>query len=242
MLNVAALIETRQFYHAFQPLRRLPGHSEFGYEALLRCTSSLDPGRLFQSALEQNQLFSLDTWSIVHALSVFLQSEPAQDETKLLFVNIFPSTLVADGFPAFMDRLRKLYPSRLHRIVFELNETVTEEKIWNAPLFLERIDLIRSSGGQIALDDVGEGTASFRKIVEIAPDFIKIDRFFSNDLAAAVKKQQVVRLFVDFCGETGSTLVLEGIEREEDLALAVRLGVPVGQGYHLGKPAKLPGS
>ncbi len=239
MLNYSALVEAHPFHHEYQPLRRLSDLSEFGYEALLRGSTRLDPGKLFQSALEQGQLYFLDTWSIAGALSGFLRSEAAGDESKLLFVNIFPSTLVADGFPSFIESMCTLFPSLIGRVAFEINETISEGEIWNASLFRDRIAAIRDKGNLIALDDVGEGTASFRKIVEIAPDIIKIDRFFSIGLSDCLKKQQVMRLFVDFCAGTGSTLVLEGIEREEDLDCAVRLGVPVGQGFHLGRPSRL---
>ena len=40
-----------------------------------------------------------------------------------------------------------------------------------------------------------------------------------------------------FCRATGATLVAEGVDRPEDLATLVEIGVPLAQGYLLGRPA-----
>lgn len=239
MENIAYLIENNHFYHVFQPLRRLPDQGKFGYEALIRSTSGIGPNALFQGAVEQNRLYQLDTWSIDHALSSFFFSPIAQEEEGLLFVNLFPSTIIADAFPLFVNDLRRRFFSFVHRIVLEINESITEESIWSNPVFMQRIKDLRDKGFLIALDDVGEGTTTFRKIVEISPDFIKIDRFFSKELSLCKKKQKVVRLLVDYCVDADSNLILEGIEQEKDFVCASCLGVTIGQGYYLGKPHRL---
>lgn len=103
---------------------------------------------------------------------------PVAQEDGLLFINLFPSTIIADAFPLFVNDLRRRLLSFVHRIVLEINESITEEPIWSNPVFMQRIKDLRNNGFLIALDDVGEGTTTFRKIFEISPDFIKIDQFF----------------------------------------------------------------
>ncbi|UUZ80746.1 EAL domain-containing protein [Paenibacillus sp. P26] len=168
----------------------------------------------------------------------FLFSPAIRNGDEVLFINLFPSTIVADHFLPFMDTLKQEFLPFRHRIVLEINESVNEGRVWNHPLFIPRIRDLREEGFFIALDDVGEGTTTLRKIVEISPDFIKIDRFFSKDLSGCTKKQKVIRLLVEYCQDT-SGLILEGIEREEDFLQALRLGVKVGQGFFLGKPERL---
>ena len=238
MENIADLIEHNHFYHVFQPLCRLPEQNKFGYEALIRSKTGISPDALFQGALSQNRLLQLDMWSIDCAVSSFFSSPVIQEGDELLFVNLFPSTIVADTFPSFVDNLERRFLLFRHRIVLEINESIIEGQIWNDPLFIQRIGELRDAGFLIALDDVGDGTTTFRKIVEISPDFIKIDRFFSTGLSICKKKQKVIRLFVDYCRDD-SSLILEGIERDEDLAHASLLGVTIGQGYFLGKPDRL---
>jgi EAL domain-containing protein (putative c-di-GMP-specific phosphodiesterase class I) len=233
-------IENNQFYHAFQPLRRLHDQSKFGFEALIRSTSGISPDVLFQAAMEQNQLYQLDTWSIEHAISSFFSSDIAQEEADaLLFVNLFPSTIIADDFPLFVADIGNPIRSYMHRIVLEINESISEDPAWSHPSFVRGLQDLRDKGFLIALDDVGEGTTTFRKIVEISPDFIKLDRFFSKELSVCKKRQKVVQLFVDYCSDVENSLILEGIEQEEDFIRATELGVTIGQGYYLGRPDRL---
>ena len=68
---------------------------------------------------------------------------------------------------------------------------------------------------------------------------LKLDRYFGNQLSAHLAKQKLVSLFVDFY-RGHIELVLEGIENPEDLLVAQELGVPVGQGFLLGRPERDP--
>ncbi|MEJ8544440.1 EAL domain-containing protein [Brevibacillus borstelensis] len=238
MESIAEFIENRRFYHVFQPICHLPEKKVIGYEALIRSVSPIGPEALFQKAMEQNKLFELDTLSISQALAVFFTPNQGQEKNELLFVNIYPSTIVEDQFPAFIDDIMSRFRPNLGKIVLEINESIVERKVWLNPLFTRRISTLRKLGFKIALDDVGEGVTTFRKMVEISPDFIKMDKFFSDGLAVSGKKQKMVQLLVEYCRDEAE-LILEGIEHEEDFHCAASLGVKTGQGYYLGKPERL---
>jgi EAL domain-containing protein (putative c-di-GMP-specific phosphodiesterase class I) len=53
-------------------------------------------------------------------------------------------------------------------------------------------------------------------------------------------KQALVESFVSFGRRIGAHLLAEGIERRADLQTLSRLGVELGQGYLLGRPAPEP--
>lgn len=108
-------------------------------------------------------------------------------------------------------------------------------------VFIQRVSDLRRRGFLIALDDVGDGTDTFRNIHDLAPDYIKVDRYYSKLLSVSKDKQQVVRLFVEFC-QNDIQLILEGVENNEDFDCAARLGVKNGQGYLFGKPGRLKGT
>jgi len=239
MESIAKLFVEKEYYHAFQPICRLPEKSRIGYEALLRSRANVHPEALFQQAKDTNALAELDTHSLCYALLSFFHA-PGRSKSELLFVNVFPSTIVEASFPSFIEQLARDYSEWLPQIVLEINESVMEGKIWSEPIFLQRVQSLREMGFLIALDDVGDGTTTFRKILEIAPDFIKLDRYFSQHLSVSQNKQKVVRLFVEFC-RNDSQLILEGVEEEDDFACAASLGVSIGQGYLFGKPGGLLG-
>ncbi len=237
MPDIEQLIMQNDFYHVFQPIYEFPERSILGYEALIRSKSNIYPDLLFQYATEQNNLFKLDSLSITQAISTYFSS-PNCREHSVLFINIFPSTLVSPLFIGLLEALTLQFEPYRRRIVFEINESIIEGALWKSAHFMDSIRLLRELNFLIALDDVGEGTTSFRNILDISPDFIKIDRFFSDELYTSRKKQKIIELFVEYCNDD-SSLILEGIEKEADLDAALSLGVRLGQGYLLGRPGPL---
>ncbi|WP_228728362.1 EAL domain-containing protein [Brevibacillus composti] len=93
----------------------------------------------------------MDTLSILRAIQAFF-AERLQEKKELLFVNIYPSTIIDEHFPGFIDGLVSRYRPYVKRIVLEINESILEQKIWMNPLFIRRIALLRKRGFMIALD------------------------------------------------------------------------------------------
>lgn len=90
------------------------------------------------------------------------------------------------------------------------------------------------------MDDAGAGYASFTLIAALRPTVIKIDREIVNGIGRDDAKQALVEAFVSFGRRIGALLLAEGIERRSDLAMLKALGVDLGQGYLLGRPASDP--
>ncbi|MBY0087468.1 EAL domain-containing protein [Brevibacillus sp. M2.1A] len=223
-------------YPVFQPLVHLATGHFFGYEALLRSSTQHSPEFLFRKAREEGHLFEWDTMSMKKAIESYFTNVTFNDHAPYLFINVFPSTLVNPAFLSFVTE--GLFGSWNRRIVLEINETNEEDKMWELRLLGKKIRELRQHGFLIALDDVGSGAASLKKIVEYEPDIVKLDRYFGNQLSSMPNKQKLVSLFVQYC-QDHIQLVLEGIEEPEDLAVALALGVPVGQGFLLGYPEPL---
>ncbi|MFM1654829.1 EAL domain-containing protein [Brevibacillus sp. B_LB10_24] len=230
--KVNELIEKKQYYHSYQPLFRFSDWELVGYEAFFRC-ESFTPEVLFTTLLEQDLMYELDTTSIYEAITSYAQSMTSAP--KNLFVNILPSTLLHPSLPSFLEKLQATNSVPNRYIIFEINEA---EQITDYRAFGEAVRRLRQDGFRIALDDVGKGVASLQRIVEVEPDYIKLDRYFATDLSSSEKKQRMIQLLVTYC-RNHTFLILEGIETPEDLAAAKVLGVDIGQGYVLGKPGSL---
>ena len=176
--------------------------------------------------------------SISSAIAAFFADENRRESNEVLFLNVFPSSLTEETFPRFIENALRDCQQLSRRIVFEINETVSEADKWYDKRFNDNIEWLRKSDFLIAFDDVGEGAATIRKIIEISPDFIKLDRFFGRKLAACPRKQKLLKLFTEYCKDE-AMLILEGIEEAEDLLQAQELSVTLGQGYLLSRPKRL---
>ncbi|MGG0719987.1 EAL domain-containing protein [Robertmurraya massiliosenegalensis] len=232
------IIQHERIEHVYQPLWNLNNWSIFGFESLLRFPEEYSCRNIeeaFEQARTEGLLYELDTLSISHAVSNFPLDLSGEE---LLFINVFPSTLLHEDLEIFIEQLVTKYPTIIGNIVFELNETKHEKHIWKIPHLKKRIAFLKEKGFFVALDDFGKEESTFQKIIEFTPNCIKLDRYFSKDLSSSKKKQRVVSLLVEY-SKGRMVVVLEGLEKEMDLAMAKILKVPVAQGYLLGKPQKL---
>ncbi|MCM2981767.1 hypothetical protein CHH55_22480 [Niallia circulans] len=237
-MDIITRLKSKKFYHVYQPIWNIKEWKIIGYESLLRISQEPDISleAFFADARKENYLSELDTFLINNTIEHYqiLSSR----RKKPLFINIFPSTIIHESFDSLILSLLEKFPAMKGKIIFELNETVLEEELWDSSLFKEKITFLKDNQFQIALDDFGKGIANFEKILEISPSYLKLDRYFSNNLAFSTEKQKLVHLLMDFADEK-MKIILEGIEEETDLAMTKALKVPFGQGFLLGKPEML---
>ena len=229
------IIRKKMFHHVFQPLYALGNWDIFGYEALLRCKFFHSPECIFRLAIEKNRLYDLDCSSIHHALT------SVNVRNIRFFVNVYPSTMVHPSFPNFLEKLKSISFSN-QNIVFEINEA---EKVLDMGL-LRKVaffmkDNMKDKRYAIALDDFGKGESSFKTVVELNPDFVKLDRSYAVKLSASNQKQKEIQMLLKICQQKNMRLILEGIEDPMDVAMAKVLGIHLGQGHFLGKPLRISG-
>lgn len=199
----------------------------------MRSKKEIPPNILFDSARIQSNVNLLDRISIQKGLSSFTAHKGA-----FLFLNVLPSTLIQKDFFDFLNKSLEKSEVVKNQLVFELNETISEAKNWAIPELKKAIYGLKKKGVKIAIDDVGTGIACNQKIIEFEPDFVKLDKYFVIGLSESKLKQTTVQSYTYIC-KGNSMLILEGIEKLEDLELAKELGVNIGQGYYLGKPEPL---
>ncbi len=120
-------------------------------------------------------------------------------------------------------------------VILEVTERIA---ISDYELFRRTLDHYRSQGYRIALDDVGAGYSNLRLVAEAQPEFIKIDQGLVQGVAHAKARRAAVSALARMAEECGAVSIAEGIETTEDLMVVRDLGVPLGQGFLLGRPAR----
>lgn len=123
------------------------------------------------------------------------------------------------------------HPAR--RIFVELTEHVMFGDYSRAR---EAIAELRAAGVRVAIDDVGAGYSSFRHVLEVTPDAIKLDRCFTSGIEHDRARRAMAAGFVHFAREMGIDLIAEGIETQRELESVRCLGVTLGQGYLIARP------
>jgi EAL domain-containing protein (putative c-di-GMP-specific phosphodiesterase class I) len=220
----------------FEPIASLSGREVLGYEALVRGPSGSDlqtPGAFFESAEEAGLLFEADSLCRRKALAAARGLPPG----KRLFLNCLPSAIHDPDFrgAALRKTLERMH-LRPSDVVFEISE---RESIGNFAVFREARDHFASLGLGVALDDMGVGYSSLQAVMELAPDFIKVDQSLVRGIDNDPPRQELLRALNAVAAKLGARLIAEGIETSEELASLQRLGIPLGQGYLLGRAAPL---
>ncbi len=222
--RVRANLEHAAFTPHFQPIVELDGGRVVGYEALTRFSSDQDPAQAFAAAARAGLGVDFELATIDAAL----QASAALPPDAYLSLN---------ASPAFINsgRLAEVVASESRRIVLEITEHVA---ITDYPAIRNSIALL-GPNIRLAVDDAGAGFASFRHILELAPDFVKLDMGLVRGIDADPARQALVAGMVFFAAERKLLLIAEGIETREELQTLRHLGVPLGQGYLLGRPKAL---
>jgi EAL domain-containing protein (putative c-di-GMP-specific phosphodiesterase class I) len=148
-----------------------------------------------------------------------------------LTVNLGPEALLGPCLPSLLE------DRPLDRIIIELTE--------NAPVsdYAELAAVLRpyrQAGLRIAVDDAGAGYASLRHVLDIGPDLLKVDMTLTRGVDTDLARRILLTALADFAEATECRLVAEGVETEEELRTVAACGVPLAQGYFLGRPSTAP--
>ena len=224
-----AIAETR-FRLEYQPILRLADRGLHHYEALLCPTGGLPRADEFVSLAEAAGL--------AEELDLAVVRMALKDSRGRLPVAVNVSGLSVQS-AAFRDRLLALIGREPRGLFIEITETADIEHEDEAQAF---VDAMQSRGVPVCIDDFGAGSAAFRHLRQLKPDYVKID----GSYVSAATRQERERAFVASVAElsraSGAKVVAERIETEEEAALMASLGVEFGQGWLFGRPAPLPGA
>lgn len=223
-------------YH-FQPIIDAKDGSVFAYEALMRVDLPTlhSPADVLRLAREENCLHEVERITFFRASSAYQTLENAGKvvPSALLFVNSIASQYLT---PDELSEYSARYASILPRIVIE----ITEEEVLD-PKALRIKQTIRGSSGAFALDDYGSGYSNERSLLELSPNYIKIDLSIIRDIDTDANKRQIVSNTVSYVHQRGMKVVAEGLETADEVRTVLSLGVDLLQGFFLAMPQVEPG-
>ena len=223
-------------YH-FQPIIDAKDGSVFAYEALMRVDLPTlhSPADVLRLAREENCLHEVERITFFCASSAYQALENAGKvvPSALLFVNSIASQYLT---PDELSEYSARYASILPRIVIE----ITEEECLD-PKALRIKQTIRGSSGAFALDDYGSGYSNERSLLELSPNYIKIDLSIIRSIDTDANKRQIVSNTVSYAHQRGMKVVAEGLETADEVRTVLSLGVDLLQGFFLAMPQVEPG-
>ena len=219
--GVEAIIEARSFWPVFQPIVELRSGLIVGHEALTRFEDGRRPDVVFGFATSAGVGIELELATLREAL---LASAALPSDTYLN-LNVSPDLVRS-------REMKGLLAGATRPIALELTEHAV----------IDDYDQLREdlkflgSNVRLAVDDAGAGYASLRHILELKPDFVKLDIALVHRINRDAARQALIAGIGYFATRRRIRLVAEGIETAAELRTITELGIWYGQGYLLGRP------
>ena len=209
----------------FQPIVSVTTRRVFAYEALTRCRwpSLSNPEVLFYEASRASCCGRLGR--IVRAAAV------QRAGAVPLFVNVHPDELSARWL------VRPDDPIFFHErdVFLEITESAA---FTHYDLCVSVLREVRSRTGIfLAVDDLGAGHSNLKRVLDLEPRVVKLDRALITGLDQSPRQQILVRHVVRLCVELGAEVVAEGIETADELSAVIDTGAHFAQGYLLARPS-----
>jgi len=228
-----AILEPGGITPVYQPIYRVDsgGTTLVGFE----CLSRGPKGTNFESA---NVLFDYVRLkreeTLVDRACVSAALSNAPRAPIRLSVNVHASTLGRDAdFTPFLTGAAAAAGVALDRLTVEIVEHAPP---WDGVGFLKALDRLRDLGIRIALDDVGLGQSNFKMMVDVRPNYLKIDRYFVESCENDRDRQAVLQTLASLGAHFDAELVAEGVEIEDVVAVLRRYGINLMQGFYFSKP------
>ncbi|MBX3381463.1 MAG: GGDEF domain-containing protein [Phycisphaeraceae bacterium] len=218
---------------AFQPIVDLKCGEIAGFETLTRLSDGgafKSPAELFDAAEKAGALWRIEEMT----RRVSLAAASSWPSGSKLFLNTTPQVFADPRFCSELLKAVRATPGiSPTRIVLEITERSAHQHDHSLD---EQVRMVKAAGFEVAIDDVGAGTSGLNRIMALRPHWLKLDRELIENISHDRVRQNLIRFFLRFATLSGVKLIAEGIEREDELAMLMELGVVYGQGYLLGRP------
>jgi diguanylate cyclase (GGDEF)-like protein len=221
----------------FQPQVHIGSATVTAVEALVRWrhpARGLLMPEAFLSIAESRGLEIPLTYHLLDVAAEHAARWHASGRPMMVSVNVSPRCLLHSEFvPRVQAAVAR---SALPRSLLQLE--LTERSVMSDP---ERsrdvLRQIRNLGIKISIDDFGTGFSSLSQLKQLPADELKIDQSFVRGLPDDAEDVVLVRSAIDLAHNLGLTVVAEGVERLDALALLHELGCDIAQGFALSRPS-----
>ncbi|MEN7342796.1 MAG: EAL domain-containing protein [Pseudomonadota bacterium] len=210
------------------------------YEVLLRMIGDDDqrvaPASFIAAAERYDRMPAVDRWVVCEALRHADEGDPERDAAYTLSINLSGNSLSDDRFLDFVKDALTEKPLRKGAVCFEITETAAISDLTRVTHFMTEL---KALGCLFSLDDFGSGLSSFGYLKKLPVDFIKVDGTFVRNIAEDAVDQSMVAAILNVGEAMGIKTIAEHVENEKTREVLTRIGVPLVQGYSIGKPASM---
>ena len=231
--EIALALTARAFELHYQPIVKAEGSAIVGVEALLRWnhpTRGFVPPSVFVPVAEEAGLMD--------RLGEFVLRQAIADASRwpdlYVSVNVSPVQMRDRAFVDLVSHVLAETGFAPARLLLEMTETVLLDDPEQATA---RLLELRALGIGLALDDFGSGYSSLSYLQRLPFNKLKIDRSFVAALDQSANAGVIIQAIVALARALEMSVLIEGVETEDQRILLRLAGCNEMQGYLFAKPS-----
>jgi diguanylate cyclase (GGDEF)-like protein len=233
-LDLRNAVENGEFKVFYQPLINLKSKRVSTCEALLRWShperGMIPPAEFVPIAEEMGLIIDMGKWVLHQAC---LEATQWPEQVKVA-VNLSPIQFKRGDVVSDVRQVLQVTGLAPNRLEVEITETVL---LQDTPATHDALNQLRELGVRISLDDFGTGYSSLSYLHSFPLQKVKIDRSFLEGLGTSDRPITLLHGVARLSAELGMSVVVEGIETEEQLSLiSTEEGIEEAQGYLFSPP------
>lgn len=207
----------------FQPIVSARTHRSAAVEVLTRCKlpSWRNPALLFEEASKIGYAGRLGR--IIRELAF------AESVDLPIYVNVHPTELTARWLVRPDDPMF-LHP---HGVYLEVTEAAAFE---HHALVRAVLGELEARDVKLVIDDFGAGYSNLARLADLEPAVVKLDRSLVTDLHLKPRARNLMQHTIAMMHSFDAQIVVEGVEKPEELKAAIDCGADLIQGYLLARP------
>ena len=240
--NLRRALVQKEFVLHYQPLVNLESGLIIGVEALIRWLHPelglIMPDRFIHVAEETGLINPIGDWVLCEACRQAQAWCDAGLPPIVMAVNVAPVQFRQAGFVEVVAGALATSGLAASRLELELTERTV---MHDADINLGTLSALHRMGVELSLDDFGTGYSSLAYLKRFPVGKLKIDRSFVNDLETDPDDWAIASTIVSMGRSLRLTVLAEGVEKPEQLALLRKMGCDMAQGYHFSRPTSADG-
>ena len=228
--EVENILDNNLFVYHFQPIVNSIDGEIYSYEALMRSGSGMkiSPLSIIKYAQMLNRLEDIEKATFSNVLKIVKDNSKIFEGRKV-FINSIPGSRLDEDDSLIIEAM-----------MARLSDTIVVELTEQSELKDDDLDTLKREferlGVELAVDDYGTGYSNVNNLLRYMPDYVKIDRALLTGIENSSQKQHFVREAIEFCHDNGIMALAEGVETTEELAMVIKLGADLIQGFYVARP------
>lgn len=211
--------------------QKIVGEDGNYYEALMRIENKgaiITPDKFLDTAKKAKLYPGLSKIMIERCLQI------AKEENQTIRINLsYQDFEIPYQMEFLIERLNFYAVGK--NIIFEITES---EAIKDFQRIVEFIQLVKKYKVQIAIDDFGSGYSNFENILQLHPQYLKIDGSLIKEITTKKEAAYIVETIVDFTNKLSIVPIAEYVSSEEIYKKCQDLHIKKFQGFYFGRPTK----